>query len=390
MQIPLIELYLLVWQWMLTFISSRVGQGISAFTALLLIYELLRILSARYRVDTATAVHDPSAHTLRLIGEWNGKIMTITVELLRVISDHGAKVVKGVGRCGTQQFDLVIKFPGFNDDVTRIAEREHEAWKRLKHPNVHELVCACVIANSVPFPLPLRQIVLVSLFMHNGTITQYIAKNKMANRWKLLLDLVRGLHYLHTVAMIVHGDIKLCNILIDDEGRAKWTDFGLSTTVPAGSIPTAEAHRARGTLAYQAPELVNDEAVNASEPDRVRSKTPMSDIFAFGMVVFLLCGGKLPEPEARCMWQYNIAKGKLPARPAECCDIIWEIITKSWAYDPRQRPTAADILQLMTRHGQPADSAAPAVSTTTSSDTSPSTVVPVSPVSPRDVIGTLV
>ena len=43
----------------------------------------------------------------------------------------------------------------------------------------------------------------------------------------LMAGVVQALHYLHTIGL-VHHDIKLGNILIDDNGSAKVADFGMS------------------------------------------------------------------------------------------------------------------------------------------------------------------
>ena len=90
---------------------------------------------------------------------------------------------------------------------------EAVVWKRLKHPNV------------VPFlgvtTTPLQ---LVSRWMPNGTITEYVKAKPHVNRISLvrmpptavrssklnpfkLLDVAEGLNYLHTCHM-VHGDLK--------------------------------------------------------------------------------------------------------------------------------------------------------------------------------------
>lgn len=80
---------------------------------------------------------------------------------------------------------------------------------------------------------------------------------------QIIDDCVNAPVYLHTIMNVVHSDIKPDNILIDSDGRAVLTDFGISkhlgesTTVP-------------GTPEYMAPELHRKE----SDPEQCRSRNP--------------------------------------------------------------------------------------------------------------------
>ncbi|KAI0691967.1 kinase-like domain-containing protein [Cerioporus squamosus] len=57
---------------------------------------------------------------------------------------------------------------------------------------------------------------------------------------------------------IIHKDIKPGNILINTEGKAVLSDFGLAEAVPAGEYDTWRGSFCAGTYAYMAPEMVND------------------------------------------------------------------------------------------------------------------------------------
>ncbi|KAH9857425.1 kinase-like domain-containing protein, partial [Lenzites betulinus] len=55
---------------------------------------------------------------------------------------------------------------------------------------------------------------------------------------------------------IVHQDIKPHNILIDHDGRAVLSDFGLAALVPPGEYNTWREYSEAGTPAYMAPEIL--------------------------------------------------------------------------------------------------------------------------------------
>ena len=105
-----------------------------------------------------------------------------------------------------------------------------------------------------------------------------------------LLDVAEGLAYLH-VKHTIHGDLKgvsnspgsssavliflyQSNVLINRRGRARLTDFGL-TSVVRGLKSVRVPELRGGTLRWAAPEVIRGES----------SGTQKADIYSFGMVV---------------------------------------------------------------------------------------------------------
>jgi serine/threonine protein kinase len=112
-------------------------------------------------------------------------------------------------------------------------------------------------------------------------------------------DIIDGLEHMHSLD-IVHGDLKaVCsfsrlfrhflnlaqsNVLVDAEGHARLTDFGLSTVLFGNGTLTASGSP-RGTIPYMAPEILEGRS----------TVTTMSDVYALGMVVYevKLAGGAM-------------------------------------------------------------------------------------------------
>uniref|UniRef100_A0A182N1D2 Protein kinase domain-containing protein n=1 Tax=Anopheles dirus TaxID=7168 RepID=A0A182N1D2_9DIPT len=105
---------------------------------------------------------------------------------------------------------------------------------------------------------------------------------------KVVLDVLAGLNYLHTEALVMHGDVKSFNVLIkDDYAVVKLCDFGVSVKVTAdGRIDLAvnsDAHYV-GTSLWSPPEVLEI-------GDEQKVITTKADMFAFGLLVFemLVC-----------------------------------------------------------------------------------------------------
>ncbi|KAI9143046.1 kinase-like domain-containing protein [Paraphysoderma sedebokerense] len=151
--------------------------------------------------------------------------------------------------------------------------KEVEIWHRLKHPYILQLFGACSTADK-PF--------MVCPFMSNGHMLQYLEKHPSEGT-RLLYETSQGMQYLHNTN-IIHGDLKAVNILVDDSGHAKITDFGFAVVKATHYSKSSSSKVVAGTLRWSAPECLKGDKPSFQ-----------SDVYAFGITAFEVgSGGSIP------------------------------------------------------------------------------------------------
>ncbi|KAJ3695910.1 hypothetical protein LUZ60_001287 [Juncus effusus] len=132
---------------------------------------------------------------------------------------------------------------------------------------------------------------LVYEYMNRGSLDQSLFRPTTLLEWServnVAIGAACGLAYLHSGCQpkIVHCDVKPENILLDDQGQVKISDFGLAklmTPEQSGLFTTM-----RGTRGYLAPEWLT----NTSISDR-------TDVYSFGMVLLELVRGRKNRNES--------------------------------------------------------------------------------------------
>jgi serine/threonine-protein kinase len=126
---------------------------------------------------------------------------------------------------------------------------------------------------------------------------------------------------------ILHRDLKPANVMLDGQGRAKITDFGLAGL--ASSIEGAEVRS--GTPAYMAPEQLAG-----------REVTVRSDIYALGLLLYELYTGK-PAFSGRTPAELaRLHQESAPSSPSSLVDgfdpAVESVILRCLEKDPRKRP----------------------------------------------------
>ena len=160
-------------------------------------------------------------------------------------------------------------------------QREGSILGRLAHPHIARLIDAGVAAAGQPY--------LVLEYIEGETIDRWCDARALAidARVRLFLDVLAAVAHAHS-NLILHRDLKPSNILVTSDGEVKLLDFGIAKLLDDAATPgeatelTQLAGRAF-TPEYAAPEQVQGQAV-----------TTATDVYALGVLLYVLLGGRHP------------------------------------------------------------------------------------------------
>lgn len=256
-----------------------------------------RDVTDRRRADNPLARADtrdrtPSASTETRIGPIAGRGMGGPRAQFEKLGRYRVMQLIGEGGMGSvykahdPKLDrlIAIKVPRFDvprSDLTVVVQRflrEARSAAQVRHPNV------CPIYDvdeheGMPF--------VVMAFVDGESMAEHLrvrpSNTDPADTVRLIRQIAVGLRAVHSHG-IVHRDLKPANILIDREGQALLTDFGLAR--PDNESQRLTMHGAViGTPGYMAPEQA------AGESDRIG---PWTDLYSLGVMMYVTLTGQLP------------------------------------------------------------------------------------------------
>jgi eukaryotic-like serine/threonine-protein kinase len=216
---------------------------------------------------------DPASTSSQMIGT----VLSGRYRLVAKLGSGGMSTVY-LARDTTLDRDVAVKVMhremSEQPDQLERFRQEARAVAKLSHPNVVAVIDA---GEDGGYPY------IVFEYVEGETLKQRIARVGALDPQEALayaIEIARGLTVAHARKM-VHRDIKPQNVLIDAEGRAKLTDFGISRQLEQDGM-TATG-RVLGTTDYVAPEQAMGHAVDQR-----------SDIYSLGVVLYEMLIGQVP------------------------------------------------------------------------------------------------
>ena len=257
---------------------------------------------------------------------------------LEVLLGRGgmARVYRGLDtRLGRYVAIKVIDAPFRTDsEYTMRFEREAQAIAKLEHPNIVRLYrygeAQGVLYMAMQY-IEGSDLGFVLRSYHNEH--EFIEPEESL---RITREVCLALDYAHSKG-VIHRDIKPSNIMLDQQGHAYLTDFGLALLTEVGT---------RGEIFGSPHYIAPEQAISSA------GAVPQSDLYAVGIILYEMFTGRLPFDAETPL---DIAMKHMSDPPPPLHDIRSDIapdleamILKALAKEPVQRyPTGAALVEAM-------------------------------------------
>lgn len=209
-------------------------------------------------------------------------------------------------------------------------EREIDLLKDLQHPNIVQYLYSSVDDDYLNIFLEYVPGGSVTALLRSyGAFEEPLVKN-------FVRQILQGLNYLHE-RDIVHRDIKGGNILVDNKGGIKISDFGISKKVDGNLLTGKRMYRPsfQGSVFWMAPEVVQQKV-----------HTTAADIWSVGCLVVEMLTGEHPWAQlTQTQAIFKIGQSAKPEIPSDISSEAEDFLRKTFDIDHRARPSAGGLLQ---------------------------------------------
>lgn len=222
-----------------------------------------------------------------------------------------------------------------------LAALKHEIGllRELKHPNIVQYLGSN--SDDTHLNIFLEYVPggsVATMLVNYGPLGESLISN-------FVRQILTGLAYLHSKD-IIHRDIKGANILVDNKGSVKISDFGISKRVEASTLLSAgpqAGHKGlqrvslQGSVFWMAPEVV-----------RQTTYTRKADIWSVGCLVVEMFTGSHPHPnctQLQAIFKIGGSSDASPTVPEEASVELKEFCRRCFVVDHEKRPSAEDLLK---------------------------------------------
>ena len=244
-------------------------------------------------------------------------------DVIEKIGEGGYSVVFKVQQTISKKY-FAAKIMSKKEIVNRkkeyIISNEINILRSIKHPNIIRLFDVFEVKNQNQEDL----IIMIEELCSNGSLLDYVNNKGFKNnteKKRMMKNIIEVIAYLHG-KNIAHCDIKVDNILLDENFNIKLGDFGFSKNFNKNAN-----NRINGTLTYAAPELFTQKNIDFFK----------SDIWALGVTLYALEESHLPYEDFHCILKPDFI-------PIMRNRQFMNIIQNCFKFIPRQRPNINDLL----------------------------------------------
>lgn len=208
--------------------------------------------------------------------------------------------------------------------------REASVGMQLRHPNI-------VSINEVDSDP--RNPFMVMEFVEGQTLRELIKIRKRLDpktSLRLMIDVATGLSYAATQG-VTHRDMKLSNVLVTAQGRAKLVDFGLAALADTSNEEAVADCPSARAIDYAALERGTG----------VRKDDSRSDLYFLGSMLYYILCGKSPLTETRDrLARLNVSRFKevepLSSIAPDLPNNVVAVVQKAMEFEPDKRYQTPD------------------------------------------------
>ncbi|KAF2141373.1 uncharacterized protein K452DRAFT_228667 [Aplosporella prunicola CBS 121167] len=215
-------------------------------------------------------------------------------------------------------------------------KREIGLLRELKHPNIVQYLGSN--SDETHLNIFLEYVPggsVATMLVNYGPLMETLAAN-------FTRQILVGLAYLHSMD-IIHRDIKGANILVDNKGQVKISDFGISKRVEASTLLSGTGGKNKnrvslqGSVFWMAPEVVKQTAY-----------TRKADIWSLGCLIVEMLTGVHPHADCtqlQAIFRIGAAGGNAsPTIPDNASKEASDFLGRTFEIDHEKRPTAEELL----------------------------------------------
>ncbi|KAJ3309532.1 ER degradation-enhancing alpha-mannosidase-like protein 2 [Boothiomyces sp. JEL0838] len=172
----------------------------------------------------------------------------------------------------SQKINVIEREPSVSESLSSF-QNEVLLMMRFDHPNI---IKTFKVVESK------EKLYIIMAHAYNGDLASHIAKHGFLTETesrRLFRQITCAVDFIHS-SKVVHRDLKMENILLDQQKNALITDFGLGRSFQSNDLMRTNC----GTLSYSAPEMISGRPYAAIK----------TDIWSMGVILYAMVTGKLP------------------------------------------------------------------------------------------------
>ncbi|MBI3410208.1 MAG: protein kinase [Planctomycetes bacterium] len=222
-------------------------------------------------------------------------------ELTEKLGDGGMGVVYKASDTRLKRTVAVKLGPGVilrGDEARARFKTEAEAVARLNHPNIVRLYEFGEYRGDPYFAMD---------YLDGGSLAKVLAAGPLPERKaaELVMTLASAMQHAHDSG-IIHRDLKPANVLLNSDGAAKITDFGLAKLLDAEQGCT-RSEALIGTVGYISPEAATG---------KTKDIGPLVDVYGLGAILYEALTGRAPFKSSSKAETLNLVRTQLPKPPS--------------------------------------------------------------------------